>query len=670
MKTLYSTIIILALLLLACYNSSICYCSTDEWEFTIKIEYTFRDLVTGIQVVIDAGTEYEQHLIIENNDGITINLKAGIHSIYIENVFYISNNSRCEFQYWLLNGCGRTWHKDNPITIVIPRDKELEAYFILKHKLRIETTPVRQFLLVNGENSNTPFETWFTERYIILSAPESFKYNGITYIFRSWIDNYNQTYLTNTVKIYMNKPIHITATYYTTNTTCNLRILAIDELGKPLKNINVSIDNLYKLKTNGHGVCEILIIGGIHNIVIQEIMEFADNDTRIQFYTWNNECLNSTCTINLTGNITLIAMYKYYYKLRIKVSGLRENTEISVSINDEKLNFREKIALWICKDCTLNISFPDVVYFNDEIRYVLKEITTSDEYIYQLQPLTYTVITPMTIHTHYQAQYLVQVISNFSKPYGYGWYDEGETAYIGLNSNIHYYNQSVRYVFEGWGGDLNTSNLSLMVNVDKPKRITASWSKQYHVSLMFKNLHGTLTINPEFVTIVFQNNTKVSISNFSNLWLNPGLISFEYITWAGGTVHLNSTSIEVNKAGIIEIPCMVGDLAIKVVDVFGNPADNTEVIVTLPNSSKLIFYTDSNGCVYAYNVHLSNLNINARHLFQNINLNIKYGLDTINIVVLVSYKTILEIIKVFLSLIFILIILAVFRKALKSAVVG
>ncbi|MEM1546387.1 MAG: hypothetical protein QXP91_07995, partial [Candidatus Methanomethylicia archaeon] len=97
-----------------------------------------------------------------------------------------------------------------------------------------------------------------------------------------------------------------------------------------------------------------------------------------------------------------------------------------------------------------------------------------------------------------------------------------------------------------------------------------------------------------------------------------------------------------------------------------NPADNTEIIVTPPNSSKLVFYTDDNGYVYVHNIHLSNLNINARHLLQNINLNIKYGLDVVNIVILLSRGTMIEIIKIFLAFIFILIILAVFRKAFRS----
>jgi len=667
MRIPYGWIVVLALLLLVCCNSPVYSINMDEWEFTIKIEYTFRDLVTGIQIIIDAGTEYEQHLIIENNEGITINLKAGIHSVYIENIFYISNNSRCEFQYWLLNGCGRTWHKDNPITIVIPRDKELEAYFILKHKIRVETSPFKQSLLVDGEVTNTPFETWFTERYVTLIAPEVSKYNGITYVFKSWIDNYNQTYLTNTLRVYVNKPIYITAIYYTTNITCNLRIITTDDVGNPLKNINVNIDDIYKLKTNSYGVCEILIIGGIHNITIQEVMEF-NNNTRMQFHMWSDGYLNSTYTENLTGDFTLIAIYKYYYKVKIKTSELMGNVEIPISINDEKWNLssREEITLWVCKDYMLNIGFPEVVYLNDEIRYVLKEITTSNEYRYKLQPLSCIVKAPMIIDIHYQLQYLVQIISNYGEPYGYGWYDEGETACVGLNSDIYYYNQSIRYIFERWSGDLNTSKINFTINVDKPKRIIALWNEQYCVSLMFKNLHETLVINPEFATIIFQNNTKLSISNFNSLWLNPGLIRFERIIWAGGAVHLNYTSIEVNKVGVIKIPCMVGDLTIRVMDVFGNPADNTEVIITFPNSSKLVFYTDSNGYVYAHNVHLSDLNIDVRHLFQNINLYTSNGLDTINIVILVSYRTIIEIIKIFLAFIFALIVLIVFKKAFKN----
>jgi len=672
MKIPYCWIIVLALLLLICYNNPVYSSDIDEWEFTIKIEHTFRDLVTGIQIVIDAGTEYEQHLIIGSNGGITINLKAGIHSVYIENIFYISNNSRCEFQYWLLNGCGRTWYKDNPIIIAIPRDKELEAYFILKHKIRVETLPFNQSLLIDGEAVDTPFETWFAERYVTLIASENFKYNGITYIFKSWIDNYNQTYLTNTLKIYVNKPICITATYYTTNITCNLKVVTIDDVGNPLKNIDVNIDNVYKLKTNSYGICEILIIGGMHNITIQEVMELTNNDTRIQFYMWGNGCSNSTYTENLTGSFTLIAIYKYYYKLRIKVSGLRENIKIPISINNEewRISSREEVASWICKDYTININFPEVIYISDEIRYILKEITTGNGYGYKLQPLSYIVKAPAIIDIHYQVQYLVQVVSNYGESYGYGWYDEGETAYIGLNSDIYYYNQSIRYIFERWIGDLNTSRINFTINVDKPKRVIALWNEQYCVSLMFKNLHETLTINPEFATIIFQNGTKVSISNFSSLWLNPGLIRFERIVWAGGAVHLNHVDIEINKTGVIKIPCMVGDLTVKVMDVFGNPADNTEVVITFPNSSRLAFYTDNNGCIHVHNVHLSNLNINVRHLLQNISLNISHGLETISIVILVSYRTIIEIVKIFLAFIFTLIILVVFKKAFKNSLIS
>lgn len=666
MKIICSAAILLTLLLIMCCNSLV-YASVDEWQFTIKIEYAYRDLLVGIQVIIDAGTKHEQRAIIGDSGSVTVNLKTGVHSIYIEDVFYISNGSRCEFQNWILDRCGRTWYKDNPITIVVPGDKEVEAYFILKHKLKAETAPFKQSLLVDGEVYNTPFEIWLIGRYVTLTAPESFRYNNITYIFKSWIDNYNRTYLTNTIKIYVDKPIHIIATYYTTNTTCDLKIIAVDEQGKPLSGINVNIDNTYNLETDSYGMCKISIIGGIHSITIQEDIEFTSNDTKIQFYMWDDGSSNRMRIMDLAGEITLTAIYKYYYKLRIEAIGLRENINTLISINEEKwrLNPKGEIALWICRGRILNISFPETIYLDNETRYSLKEIITGDKYKYESPTVLYTATTPMTIHVYYQVQYLVQVVSDYAKPYGHGWYDEGEIAYIGLHSDTYYYNQSVRYVFEGWIGSLNLSRPSFIINVNEPKKIVALWDEQYNVKLIFKNLNGTSIINPESVTVILQNNTRISISNFSSLWLNPGSIKFEHIILAGETIHLDRSMI-INKTGIIEVPCMIGDLAIRVMDVFGNPANNAKITVTFPNSSKLVLYTDNNGYVYVHNVCLDNLSVNVKHLLQNIDLYNRQGLSIINTRILVSYKTIIEITRISLAFIFTLITATIFKRSFRN----
>ncbi|SHO45780.1 exported hypothetical protein [Nitrosotalea sinensis] len=78
----------------------------------------------------------------------------------------------------------------------------------------------------------------------------------------------------------------------------------------------------------------------------------------------------------------------------------------------------------------------------------------------------------------YKNQYYVNVISNFGKPLGTGWYDSGTIANIsvipGDDSILH-------HVFLGWQGQVigDASQYSAEILVDSPKVMVANWSVDY-----------------------------------------------------------------------------------------------------------------------------------------------------------------------------------------------
>jgi hypothetical protein len=82
------------------------------------------------------------------------------------------------------------------------------------------------------------------------------------------------------------------------------------------------------------------------------------------------------------------------------------------------------------------------------------------------------------ISPQYKDQYYVNVISNFGKPLGTGWYDSGTIANIsvipGDDSILH-------HVFLGWQGQVigDASQYSAEILVDLPKVMVANWSVDY-----------------------------------------------------------------------------------------------------------------------------------------------------------------------------------------------
>jgi hypothetical protein len=70
----------------------------------------------------------------------------------------------------------------------------------------------------------------------------------------------------------------------------------------------------------------------------------------------------------------------------------------------------------------------------------------------------------------------LDIESEYGDPQGEGWYEKDAMVNVSISSPLGII---VRDAFTGWSGDINTSDLEATVSMNTPKRIVATWHKDY-----------------------------------------------------------------------------------------------------------------------------------------------------------------------------------------------
>jgi len=95
-----------------------------------------------------------------------------------------------------------------------------------------------------------------------------------------------------------------------------------------------------------------------------------------------------------------------------------------------------------------------------------------------------------TIKAFYQLQYALQIKSTHKVPttfFGAGWYNAGSTAKVAVEPIV--IDGDIKYVFNGWQGDIVSNLPSVSIVMDNYKIITANWRRQFYVTI--KSPHGS-----------------------------------------------------------------------------------------------------------------------------------------------------------------------------------
>jgi uncharacterized repeat protein (TIGR02543 family) len=92
----------------------------------------------------------------------------------------------------------------------------------------------------------------------------------------------------------------------------------------------------------------------------------------------------------------------------------------------------------------------------------------------QSVPVTIQMTGPKTVTAQWIHQYYVSVSSQYGQSTGSGWYDEGSTATLNVNSPIPA-GYGSQYVFQKWTGTNDIATSTAQVRVDKAMAFEANW---------------------------------------------------------------------------------------------------------------------------------------------------------------------------------------------------
>ena len=92
-----------------------------------------------------------------------------------------------------------------------------------------------------------------------------------------------------------------------------------------------------------------------------------------------------------------------------------------------------------------------------------------------------------TIYAKWKLQYFV----NITTPYASinipsGWYDEGTKLIVSLTDYLIEFNNGTRRLFVKWSGDIESTNKTVIIIVDRPYKIIALWKTQYYIKISSK----------------------------------------------------------------------------------------------------------------------------------------------------------------------------------------
>ena len=87
-----------------------------------------------------------------------------------------------------------------------------------------------------------------------------------------------------------------------------------------------------------------------------------------------------------------------------------------------------------------------------------------------------TMSEPKVVNASWRHEYLLTLNSEYGKPTGAGWYNEGETASVSVEP---VQGVIIRHIFDGWSGDLTDTDADSSVLMGSPRVVMANWRTDF-----------------------------------------------------------------------------------------------------------------------------------------------------------------------------------------------
>jgi len=412
---------------------------------------------------------------------------------------------------------------------------------------------------------------------------------------------------TNPITISLHQDYGVFARYITIHTEekpCDVSISATDSDGKPLPEIAVTIDsedtNLRQHdKTNREGKVTFDTLTGTHHIDLQSMVEI-DEQTRYEFKGWSDGVNTAAKAITVRNDTELLATYNLCKCFRLQTTGLGSGTWTVFGVNGQNVsaNDANPALIWIPRGIEARIVANPATAPAAGVRYSFKTWSGTHQSIGNRSSniLALSVGEAETITADYMRQYQLSIVSDFGNPRGSGWYDEGSNATIEIEPYINQ-GEDVRIAFERWTGDISSNLPTQTVTVAKPLSVIANWKTQYEITMIFKIANENRTIQPNLAILKsLVNPTKrVSLTNYSNIWLDAGSWVLEEILYQRSHLNVDPSNFAINSPEKLTFTCPIYDVIFTVRDLWGLPAAGASILLKLSNGTIVTALTDAEG---------------------------------------------------------------------------
>ncbi|MGD0424864.1 MAG: zinc ribbon domain-containing protein [Candidatus Bathyarchaeia archaeon] len=217
--------------------------------------------------------------------------------------------------------------------------------------------------------------------------------------------------------------------------------------------------------------------GSVAQLTMKDAEVDEDQGTRLIFTGWSGDAAGS----NLTSNPILMNSSK------TAVGGWK--TQFSLTINSDPAgveNFQG--AGWYDSGTQATFSTPQNVQASGDSR--LRFGSWSGDYIGASSTGNVVMDRPKVVTAHYVSQYLVSVtydpptiLSNYNVTSA-GWYDVDSFVQLGPTPTTIDVSSVERLKFSNWiDNGISTQNVSISVFVDKPQKITLTYTTQYYLDV-------------------------------------------------------------------------------------------------------------------------------------------------------------------------------------------
>ncbi len=489
----------------------------------------------------------------------------------------------------------RSWY--NPNSVIVSDVTSLSFSFspeyliVFKPKLPNSQTMT---ITVNGVayTDETPYlrvETWFakdTSLPFSITPTKLLNVGGKNYTFLEWRDQ-NNNVVRSPARI--RGPLTLTAQYIISDLTLTVY---------DIPGATISLGSMTKTIPDGATHVTFDVTNGTYMLSTTENLIVTEGKIRIAFASWKIPKGTGTEYPAVSVNMSIIG--------DSIVAEAKRSRQYYMVVSSQFGSPRG--SGWYAANTTIPISVTSPVDHGNNTRRAF--VRWYGEYSGTSPSTSVFLDSPKTILAEWKVQYKLTISSQYGTTIGDGWYDRGSTATFSITPPSE---DGTLYIFTGWTGGFSGTERAGRIEMDAPKSVSATWRRQYLVSLFFLDTKDTsVNFPPSRVVFSSPNASTVTFTSYTGVWLDEGTWVLKQVIWHGVDVKKSEITYNSKPRDTWRIPLQIYSLTVKVTSSLtgGNLGDAT-VSIILPDGSQMIDKTDSKGQIVFAQLPSISISINV-----------------------------------------------------------